>query len=100
MFAYVIVLAIITYIDRVCISQAAPLIRRDLALSESELGWVFSAFFLSSLVGIVVGVVVMRSLRVVRLMTSAWCGVGFGTIPLEWVVLRAFQIRRRAESHG
>jgi MFS family permease len=47
MFAYVIVLAIITYIDRVCISQAAPLIRKDLALTESQMGWVFSAFAIS-----------------------------------------------------
>lgn len=39
-----IVLAIITYIDRVCISQAAPLIRQDLALTETQMGWVFSAF--------------------------------------------------------
>ena len=41
---FIIVLAIITYIDRVCISQAAPLIRRDLALTETQMGWVFSAF--------------------------------------------------------
>jgi MFS transporter, ACS family, glucarate transporter len=47
MFGFVIVLAIITYIDRVCISQAAPLIRRDLELTEWQLGWVFSAFSLS-----------------------------------------------------
>jgi MFS transporter, ACS family, glucarate transporter len=47
MFAYVIVLAIITYIDRVCISQAAPNIRRDLGLTESEMGWVFGAFAIS-----------------------------------------------------
>jgi ACS family glucarate transporter-like MFS transporter len=44
MFVFVIVLAIITYIDRVCISQAAPLIRADLRLSETQMGWVFSAF--------------------------------------------------------
>jgi MFS family permease len=43
----VIVLAIITYIDRVCISQAAPLIKKDLGLSEWQLGWVFSAFTIS-----------------------------------------------------
>jgi MFS family permease len=47
MFGFVIVLAIITYIDRVCISQAAPDIRRDLALTETQMGWVFSAFTLS-----------------------------------------------------
>src|SRR6266436_5606827 len=37
-------LAIITYIDRVCISQAAGAIRRDLRLSEVEMGWAFAAF--------------------------------------------------------
>ena len=47
MFAYVITLAIITYIDRVCISQAAPNIRHDLALSETQMGWIFSAFTIS-----------------------------------------------------
>jgi len=47
MMGFVIVLAIITYIDRVCISQAAPSIRRELGFSETQMGWVFSAFALS-----------------------------------------------------
>ncbi len=42
--AFVILLAIITYIDRVAISQAAGQIRTDLKLSDSQMGWVFSAF--------------------------------------------------------
>jgi MFS family permease len=37
-------LSIITYIDRVCISTAAPDIRQALGLSSSQMGWVFSAF--------------------------------------------------------
>jgi len=37
-------LAIITYIDRVCISQAAGDIRRDLNLTEAQMGWAFAAF--------------------------------------------------------
>ena len=37
-------LAVITYIDRVCISQAAPLITHDLALTDSQMGWAFSVF--------------------------------------------------------
>ncbi len=41
---FVVVLAIITYIDRVCISQAAGHIRADLGLSDTQMGWVFSAF--------------------------------------------------------
>ncbi len=41
---YTIVLAIITYIDRVCISMAAPSIQRDLGLSPIQMGWAFSVF--------------------------------------------------------
>src|SRR5687768_10070685 len=37
-------LSIITYIDRVCISTAAPYIRKDLNLTTGEMGWVFFAF--------------------------------------------------------
>ena len=37
-------LSIITYIDRVCISTAAPDIRAALGLTSSQMGWVFSAF--------------------------------------------------------
>ena len=41
---FAVTLAIITYIDRVCISQAAPAMQRDLGLSKVQMGWVFSAF--------------------------------------------------------
>jgi ACS family glucarate transporter-like MFS transporter len=41
---FAVALAVITYIDRVCISQAAPLITKDLNFSREEMGWVFSAF--------------------------------------------------------
>ena len=34
----------ITYIDRVNISTTAPVLQKDLALNETELGLVFSAF--------------------------------------------------------
>jgi ACS family glucarate transporter-like MFS transporter len=44
---FAVTLAIITYIDRVCISQAAPDISRDLGLSKEEMGLAFSAFALS-----------------------------------------------------
>ena len=37
-------LAMITYIDRVCISQAAPFMQHDLGLSDSQMGLAFSAF--------------------------------------------------------
>jgi MFS family permease len=37
-------LSIITYIDRVCISTAAPDIRTALGLTTGQMGWVFSAF--------------------------------------------------------
>ena len=38
-------LAVITYIDRVCISQVAPAMREDLGLTKEQMGWAFSAFF-------------------------------------------------------
>jgi ACS family glucarate transporter-like MFS transporter len=44
---FAITLAIIQYIDRVCISQAGPRIQVDLRLTDSQMGWVFSAFTLS-----------------------------------------------------
>ena len=44
---FAITLAIIQYIDRVCISQAGPKIQIDLRLTDSQMGWVFSAFTLS-----------------------------------------------------
>src|SRR4051812_16466544 len=42
--AFAMLLAIIQYLDRVCISQAAPAITRDLGLSTVQMGWVFSVF--------------------------------------------------------
>ncbi len=42
--AFAVLLAIITYVDRVCISQAAPLMRAELGLSAIQMGWAFTAF--------------------------------------------------------
>jgi MFS transporter, ACS family, glucarate transporter len=39
-----IMLAVIQYLDRVCISQAAPFISQDLKLSAKQMGYIFSAF--------------------------------------------------------
>jgi len=44
---FAVTLAVIQYIDRVCISQAAPLITKDLRLTDEQMGWVFSAFTLA-----------------------------------------------------
>jgi MFS family permease len=44
---FTLVLSIITYLDRVAISSAAPAIRDELQLSAVQLGWVFSAFTLA-----------------------------------------------------
>jgi ACS family glucarate transporter-like MFS transporter len=41
---FAITLAVIQYIDRVCISQAAPFITQDLNLSAKQMGYIFSAF--------------------------------------------------------
>src|SRR5215470_16470395 len=37
-------LAVVTYIDRVCISFAAPIISEELGLSTKAMGWAFTAF--------------------------------------------------------
>jgi MFS family permease len=44
---FAVSLAVITYIDRVCISKAAPHIQKDLGLSETQMGHVFGAFGLA-----------------------------------------------------
>lgn len=44
---FAVTLAIIQYIDRVCISQAAPDISAELGLSTQQMGYVFSAFTLA-----------------------------------------------------
>jgi len=41
---FAFILLIITYIDRVCISTAAPAIRQELGLSTVQVGWMFSVF--------------------------------------------------------
>ena len=47
MIVFAVTLAIITYVDRVCISQAEPLHPRRLGLSKVQMGYVFSAFLLA-----------------------------------------------------
>src|SRR6187397_2148170 len=42
--AFTTILAIITYLDRVAISTAAPAVRSDMGLDAVQMGWVFSAF--------------------------------------------------------
>jgi MFS family permease len=44
MIVFAVTLAVITYIHRVCISQAAPTIQRELALSKEQMALVFTAF--------------------------------------------------------
>ena len=41
---FAITLAIITYLDRVCISQAAPMMQEELGLTKIQMGYAFSAF--------------------------------------------------------
>ena len=41
---YAMAIAVVMYLDRVCIAQAAPLIRQDLGLSLVQLSWAFAAF--------------------------------------------------------
>jgi ACS family glucarate transporter-like MFS transporter len=44
---FAVTLAILAYIDRVCISMAAPFMTADLGLSKTEMGSIFSAFALA-----------------------------------------------------
>ncbi|MBI1354040.1 MAG: MFS transporter [Acidobacteria bacterium] len=44
---FAVSLAVLAYIDRVCISYAAPLISRDLGFDREQMGVVFSAFALA-----------------------------------------------------
>jgi MFS family permease len=41
---FAVTLAIITYVDRVCISQAAPAMQADLGLTKIQMGYAFTAF--------------------------------------------------------
>src|SRR5213593_4901819 len=41
---FAVTLAVITYIDRVCISKSAPLMQRDLGLTKEQMGYAFAAF--------------------------------------------------------
>jgi len=44
---FAVTLAILAYIDRVCISQAAPIMSHDLGLTKTQMGSVFSTFALA-----------------------------------------------------
>lgn len=44
---FAVSLAVITYLDRFCISQTAPLISKDLGFDKAQMGWVFAAFNLA-----------------------------------------------------
>ena len=41
---FAVLLAVITYIDRVSIATAAPYIQHDVGLDDVQMGWPFSAF--------------------------------------------------------
>src|SRR5262249_56085936 len=45
--AFAFLLAVVTYLDRICISAAAPYIMRDLHLTVLQMSVVFSAFALA-----------------------------------------------------
>ncbi|MCC6589362.1 MAG: MFS transporter [Bryobacterales bacterium] len=45
--ALVFFAAVITYLDRVCISVAAPAMQRELGLTQFQFSWVFTAFYLA-----------------------------------------------------
>ncbi len=45
--AFAVSLAVLQYVDRVAISQAGPLIQKELELSATQMGYVFAAFTLA-----------------------------------------------------
>ena len=45
--AFALSLAVLSYIDRVALSQAAPRVQRDLGLSDQDMGYIFGAFGLA-----------------------------------------------------
>ncbi|MEJ7617887.1 MAG: hypothetical protein WKF30_13215 [Pyrinomonadaceae bacterium] len=45
--AMLMALAALTYMDRLCISAAAPAISQEFGFSPSQMGYIFSAFTLS-----------------------------------------------------
>ena len=42
--AMLVLLSVITYLDRICINAAAPAMTEELGMTPSQLGWVFSIF--------------------------------------------------------
>jgi MFS family permease len=42
---FAIAVAIITYADRICISQARPYLQKDLHLTDQQMGWALTVFF-------------------------------------------------------
>ena len=47
MLAFALGATAVAYLDRVCISTAAPAIKSDLGLDDAQMGYVFSAFTLA-----------------------------------------------------
>jgi MFS family permease len=45
--AFLAAMTFVLYLDRVCIGQAAPMIKRDLGISETQKGIIFAAFTLA-----------------------------------------------------
>lgn len=47
---FAITFVVLQYIDRAAISQAAPLVMKDLTLTKEQMSWVFSAFTFADVV--------------------------------------------------
>ena len=50
--ALLVVLSVITYLDRVCIAVAGPRVQADLSIGPDQWGWVLGVFSLLSLIHI------------------------------------------------
>jgi len=94
--AYAMVIAVIMYLDRVCISQAAPSMRHDLGLSIVELSWAFSAFNWAYALFEVPGGWLGDRIGPRRVLTRVVLWWSFFTAPTGWVWNAASLVVTRA----
>jgi len=74
-------LAVITFVDRVCMSQAKPYITADLGLSSQQMGLVFSAFGLAYALFEIPGGWLGDKIGTAQGYCCAWCSCGRSSPP-------------------
>ena len=70
-------LAVITYIDRVCISKAAPLIQRDMGFTKDQIADVSKIYgFVMTILGALLGGALVFRVGAARLLRNLWPAEG------------------------